>query len=47
MVEHTPTDADQALASLCLLTSLGAEILTAHDADQWREVSDAHLIHSA
>ncbi len=50
IVEHTPTgrptDADQALASLRLLTSLGAEILTAHDVDQWRDVTDAHLIHS-
>ena len=42
-----PTDADQAMASLQLLTSLGAEILTAHDLDQWRDVQDASLLHSA
>jgi N-acyl homoserine lactone hydrolase len=51
VVEHRvtgrPTDADQAVASLQLLTSLGAEILTAHDLDQWREVTDAALIHSS
>lgn len=50
VVEHTPTgrptDADQALASLRRLTSLGAEILTAHDVDQWRDVSDVQLVHS-
>jgi N-acyl homoserine lactone hydrolase len=51
VVEHhvtgRPTDADQALASLQLLTSLGAEILTAHDIDQWRDVPDASLLHTA
>lgn len=46
-VTGRPTDADQAVASLRLLTSLGAEILTAHDIDQWRDVPDAKLIHSA
>jgi N-acyl homoserine lactone hydrolase len=50
VVEHhvtgRPTDAGQALASLHLLTSLGAEILTAHDIDQWRDVKDVSLIHS-
>src|SRR6185295_14287479 len=51
IVEHTPTgrgtNLDQSIASLHALTSLGAEILTAHDIDQWREVRDASLIHSA
>jgi N-acyl homoserine lactone hydrolase len=51
VVEHTPTgrptDADQALASLQRITSLAAEILTAHDLDQWRDVTDVELLHSA
>jgi N-acyl homoserine lactone hydrolase len=51
IVEHTPTgrgaDLDQSIASLHTLTSLGAEILTAHDVDQWRDVAEATLIHSA
>ena len=51
VVEHRltgrPTDADQATASLQLLTSLDADILTAHDIDQWSDVHDAALIHSA
>lgn len=51
VVEHRPTgrptDAGQALASLQLLTSLDAEILTAHDIDQWHDVADAALIHAA
>ncbi len=51
VVEHRltgrPTDAGQALASLQLLTSLDAEILTAHDIDQWRDVADAALVHAA
>ena len=51
IVEHTPTgrgaDLDQSVASLHTLTSLRAEILTAHDIDQWRDVRDACLIHSA
>ena len=51
IVDHTPTgrgtDLEQSVASLHTLTSLGAEILTAHDVDQWREVSEASLIHSA
>jgi N-acyl homoserine lactone hydrolase len=46
-VTGRPSDADEALASLKLLTSLGAEILTAHDIDQWTDVTDASLIHSA
>lgn len=51
IVEHRPTgrgtDLDQSIASLHTLTSLRAEILTAHDIDQWRHVNDAELIHSA
>jgi N-acyl homoserine lactone hydrolase len=51
VIEHRPTgrpsNADQAAASLRLLTSLGADILTAHDIDQWSAVPDASLIHSA
>lgn len=51
IVEHTPTgrgtDLEQSVASLQTLTSLGAEILTAHDIDQWCEVQDASLIHAA
>jgi N-acyl homoserine lactone hydrolase len=51
IAEHTPTgrptDFDQAVASLHTLTSLGAEILTAHDVDQWREVPEASLLHTA
>jgi N-acyl homoserine lactone hydrolase len=51
IVEHTPTgrptDLEQSVASLHTLTSLDAEILTAHDVDQWRDVQDASLIHSA
>jgi N-acyl homoserine lactone hydrolase len=51
VVDHRPTgrptDADQAVASLRLLTSLGADILTAHDIDQWNDVPDASLIHAA
>ncbi|MBK5331735.1 MAG: N-acyl homoserine lactonase family protein [Ilumatobacteraceae bacterium] len=50
IVEHNPTgrgaDLEQSVASLHTLTSLGAEILTAHDVDQWRDVQDASLIHS-
>jgi glyoxylase-like metal-dependent hydrolase (beta-lactamase superfamily II) len=51
IIEHTPTgrgtDPEESMASLHTLTSLGAEILTAHDIDQWRAVTDASLIHSA
>ncbi len=51
VMEHRPTgrptDTDQATASLHLLTSLGADILTSHDIDQWSAVDDAALIHSA
>jgi hypothetical protein len=51
VIEHRPTgrpsDMDQAEASLRLLTSLDAEILTSHDIEQWREVSDAGLVHAA
>ena len=51
VIEHRPTgrptDTDQATASLRLLTSLDAEILTSHDIDQWSNVPDASLIHSA
>jgi N-acyl homoserine lactone hydrolase len=51
VIEHRPTgrpyNVEQAEASLRLLTSLDAEILTAHDLDQWRDVSDATLIHAA
>jgi N-acyl homoserine lactone hydrolase len=51
VIEHRPTgrpsDVDQAARSLRLLTSLDAEVLTAHDLDQWRDVSDATLVHAA
>ena len=51
VVEHhvtgRPTNADEALTSLRRLTDLDAGILTAHDIDQWRDVTDAALIHSA
>ncbi|MEP7201747.1 MAG: N-acyl homoserine lactonase family protein [Ilumatobacteraceae bacterium] len=51
IVEHRPTgrptDGDQATASLKVLTSLHAEILTAHDIDQWRDVREASLVHAA
>ena len=51
VVEHRPTgrptDADQAKTSLETLTSLGSEILTSHDIDQWSDVQDASLIHAA
>ena len=32
-----PTNLDEATASLQLLTSLGADILTSHDIDQWSD----------
>ena len=41
-----PTDADEALTNLRRLTDLDADILTAHDIDQWRDVSDAAAEHS-
>jgi N-acyl homoserine lactone hydrolase len=51
VIEHRPTgrptDVEQCAASLRLLTSLGADILTAHDIDQWRDVRDAGLVHAA
>jgi N-acyl homoserine lactone hydrolase len=51
VVEHQitgrPSNADEALASLHLLTSLGADILTSHDIDQWRDVPDVKLLHTA
>ena len=51
IVEHRPTgrptDTDQATTSLKTLTALGAEILTAHDIDQWSDVKEASLIHAA
>jgi N-acyl homoserine lactone hydrolase len=51
IVEHRvtgrPTDFEQAESSLKLLTSLDAAILTAHDIDQWKDVTDAKLIHAA
>jgi len=50
VVEHRPTgrptNAEQAVASLVRLTSLDADILTAHDIDQWADVADASLVHS-
>jgi glyoxylase-like metal-dependent hydrolase (beta-lactamase superfamily II) len=49
--EHQPTgrpfDADAARHSLQRLTALDAHVLTAHDVDQWREVADCTLLHSA
>jgi glyoxylase-like metal-dependent hydrolase (beta-lactamase superfamily II) len=51
VLDHQPTgrpfDAAAATASLQLLTSLDAEILTSHDVPQWREVLDAVMLHSA
>jgi glyoxylase-like metal-dependent hydrolase (beta-lactamase superfamily II) len=51
IIEHRPTgrptDADQATASLRIITDLDAEILTAHDIDQWTDVSDVTMIHAA
>ncbi len=41
-----PTSVEETVASLRLLTSLGADILTAHDIDQWSAVPEAALIHS-
>lgn len=51
VVEHTPTgrpvDAGAAADSLRVITALEAGILTAHDIDQWRNVSDVAIIHAA
>jgi len=51
VIEHRPTgrptDEYRAVISLQRLTDLDAQLLTAHDIDQWRDVSDASLIHSA
>lgn len=51
VLEHRPTgrpvDVDAAAASLRLLTGLDAEILTAHDIDQWSDVNEANLVHAA
>ena len=51
VIEHRPTgrpvDAVAATASLHRVTSLGAEILTAHDIDQWCAVADVGLVHAA
>lgn len=51
VIEHTPTgrpsDTDAARQSLRRITALDAQILTAHDVDQWREVRDIALIHAA
>jgi glyoxylase-like metal-dependent hydrolase (beta-lactamase superfamily II) len=50
VMEHRPTgrptNSDEAIASLEMLTALDAEILTSHDIDQ-RDVPDAALLHSA
>jgi glyoxylase-like metal-dependent hydrolase (beta-lactamase superfamily II) len=50
VVEHRPTgypwDRSAAVDSLQRLTALDAEILTAHDLDQWRDVSDVDLVHA-
>jgi len=51
VIEHRPTgrpvDAAAAEQSLRRLTALDAQVLTAHDIDQWRDVADVELIHSA
>ena len=51
VIEHRPTgrpvDAEAAVTSLRTLTDLGAEILTSHDVEQWKAVSDAAMIHAA
>lgn len=51
VLEHRPTgrpsDAEAAVASLQRLTALDAQVLTAHDIDQWRSVTDVELVHSA
>jgi N-acyl homoserine lactone hydrolase len=48
--EHRPTgrpsNIDDAIASLHRITALDAEVLTAHDIDQWRDISDVTLLHS-
>jgi glyoxylase-like metal-dependent hydrolase (beta-lactamase superfamily II) len=51
VMEHRPTgrptNNEEAIESLVLLTALDAEILTSHDIDQWRDVPEAALVHSA
>jgi N-acyl homoserine lactone hydrolase len=51
VVEHTPTgrpsDFDAARQSLQRITALDAQILTAHDIDQWRDVPDVALLHES
>ncbi|HEY7627832.1 MAG TPA: N-acyl homoserine lactonase family protein, partial [Ilumatobacteraceae bacterium] len=42
-----PTDVHEAVASLKRVTALDAQILTAHDIDQWRGVADVELVHAA
>jgi N-acyl homoserine lactone hydrolase len=51
VVEHRPTGRptsfEEATASLHRLTALDAQVLTAHDIDQWRGVVDVAMIHAA
>jgi N-acyl homoserine lactone hydrolase len=51
VLEHTPTgrphNAADATASLRRITALDAHVLTAHDIDQWSDVSEVALIHAA
>jgi len=50
IVEHRPTgrptSVEQATESLRKITSLDAQILTAHDIDQWRGVVDVAMLHA-
>ncbi len=50
VLDHRPTgrttSVDQATESLRKLTALDAQILTAHDIDQWRGVVDVAMIHA-
>ena len=51
VVEHRPTgrttSVEQAAESLRKITALDAQILTAHDIDQWRGVVDVAMLHAA
>jgi glyoxylase-like metal-dependent hydrolase (beta-lactamase superfamily II) len=51
VLQHQPTgrpyDAEAARRSLERLTALDAQVLTAHDVEQWRDVTDCALLHSA
>jgi glyoxylase-like metal-dependent hydrolase (beta-lactamase superfamily II) len=48
--EHRPTgrpsNMDDTVASLRRITALDADVLTAHDIDQWSDVLDVRLVHA-